>query len=94
MSNFLTFKKTLKVGDEIYIIVKEVPPIILSGSSQKEYHLKKEDLIWKPQKRVIDYIELTSGDVYDEDEMLIEDSLVKFDNLSDAQRYCDEKNKN
>ena len=94
MSNFFTFKKNLKGGDEFYIIVKELPPIILSGEKDKEYHLKKEDLIWRPQKRVVNYIEFTSGDVYDEDEMLLEDTLVKFDNLADAQKYCDEKNKN
>ena len=94
MNSFLTFKRTPKVGDEFYVIVKESPPIILSEKENKEYCLKKEDLIWKPQKRIVNFIDFTSGDAYDKDGMPIEDDIVKFENLFDAEKYCYEKNKN
>ena len=92
IKHYLNFKKSIKVGDEIYIVVKECPPIILIGKGSQKYELKKGEMLWKPQKRIIDFIEFTSGDIYDQEEMLIEDDIVKFDNFNDAQAYCDKKN--
>lgn len=92
IQHLLSFKKPVKLGDEIYIIVKECPSIILSGKGSSKYELKKDEMVWEPKKIKIDFIDLTSGDIYDKDDMLIDDDIVKFDNFTDARIYCDEKN--
>ena len=95
MNKFLTFKKSVKVGDKIYIIVKKLPPIILSGGDEKEY--KVDDMSsfgWFPEERIVEYIDYQTKEIYDHEDMIIDDDIVKFDNLADAEKYCYEKNKN
>jgi hypothetical protein len=76
----------------IYIIVKELPPIILSGDTKERKYKNDTKRFWEPRKVVIDFIEGTSGDVYDENNVLIDDDIVKFDNYEDALDYCKIKN--
>lgn len=91
-NKLLSFKKPVKVGDEVYIVIKELPPIILSGDTkEREYKIDKK-YFWEPQKVIIDFIDETSGDIYDENDMLIDDDIVKFDNYEDALDYCKMKN--
>lgn len=92
MSRYLTFKKRVNVGDKIYIIVRKLPPIILSGGSEKENYIKRDmsEFCWYPEERVISYFEY--GRIFDEEDMEIKDDIVMFYDLKDAQKYCDEKN--
>ena len=90
---YLDFKKLVGIGKFVYIITKQYPPVVLSGTKEtiKKFVNTKYPK-WKPIKVVIDYIEPTSKDCYTSDDMLIENDITKQEEVEQLkQQLLDEE---
>ena len=91
MRNVIEFKNDLTV----YLIVKEFPPIILSGEPEEPIEEPIKDFIpeWKP-KQIRISVDPETGQIYDRDEDVeIDKDCTMFLYYQEAVKFCNKLNK-